>query len=434
MPFYKSLRAEHNRWFAERAIDRLVDLRKQLKRDVPTKTARDTLLLATWNIRDFDSNKFGQGPRLDESYYYIAEIIAAFDLVAVQEVNEDIGPLKRVMRILGPNWDFIVTDVTEGSGGNGERLAYVYDRRKILFRNIAGEIVLPMSKAIGGQEVEIRLPRGHQIKFTKDTTLTMPDGTVVDVEKDQSVELPLRAHKVLLPEGQKTANYRQFARTPFLVAFQAGWFKFSLCTVHLYYGSSSGEGYRRRVKEIGAIAQFFKERSDEHRKLYRTGENYILLGDFNIVGPDDDTMEALEKHGFSLPPRLFKSNMKRSKYYDQIAFMVKEDELQMGPSMDEDGEAKNNGVLDFYESVFRDADKDYEVYHDLMKNTEVRDVFQRGRKKGQNRNAKEKRDYYLNEWRTWQLSDHLPLWVELKIDFSDAYLKRIKEEVLAAGT
>jgi len=29
---------------------------------------------------------------------------------------------------------------------------------------------------------------------------------------------------------------------------------------------------------------------------------------------------------------------------------------------------------------------------------------------------------YYTEWRTFQMSDHLPLWVELKIDFSNEYL------------
>jgi hypothetical protein len=30
-------------------------------------------------------------------------------------------------------------------------------------------------------------------------------------------------------------------------------------------------------------------------------------------------------------------------------------------------------------------------------------------------------------WRTWQMSDHLPLFIELRIDFNDKYLKRIRE-------
>ena len=34
--------------------------------------------------------------------------------------------------------------------------------------------------------------------------------------------------------------------------------------------------------------------------------------------------------------------------------------------------------------------------------------------------------YFTGRWRTFQMSDHLPLWVELKIDFSDQYLKKQK--------
>jgi len=30
--------------------------------------------------------------------------------------------------------------------------------------------------------------------------------------------------------------------------------------------------------------------------------------------------------------------------------------------------------------------------------------------------------YYLSEWRTFQMSDHFPLWVVLETDFTDKYL------------
>ena len=36
-------------------------------------------------------------------------------------------------------------------------------------------------------------------------------------------------------------------------------------------------------------------------------------------------------------------------------------------------------------------------------------------------------EYFTGVWRTHQMSDHLPLWVELKIDFSDQYLKKQKK-------
>ena len=74
-----------------RTLDRLLALRAALD-DQVGRPGPDNLLLATWNIRDFDSNKFGHGPRLRESLHYLAEIIARFDLIAVQEVNRDLEP------------------------------------------------------------------------------------------------------------------------------------------------------------------------------------------------------------------------------------------------------------------------------------------------------------------------------------------------------
>jgi endonuclease/exonuclease/phosphatase family metal-dependent hydrolase len=340
----------------ERAIDHIAALRKHIARTVPRRTAADTLLLATWNVRDFDSNKFGHGPRLAESFHYIAEVIAAFDLVALQEVNEDMRPFEKVMDLLGPSWQYIATDVTEGTSGNGERMVFLFDSKKVQFKHIAGEIVLPKSSLVGGEH--------------------------------------------------------QFARSPFLVRFQSGWFKFNLCTVHLYYGTESGAGYERRVAEIDAIAKVLRKRADEE------GQNYILLGDMNVVSPDDATMKALKKHKFVLPADLtmdsdelrWASNMGGDKHYDQIAFLVRRDELELGSS------EKNAGVLNFYKAVF--AEDEAETYYSLGKAN--------GKWPGA---AAERRKYFADDWRTWQMSDHLPLFVELRIDFTEKYLKRIRDGV-----
>src|SRR5262245_34728310 len=82
----------------ERCAARLLKMRETL-RPLRQRKSDSSLLLATWNIRDFDSNKFHFGPRLPETFFYIAEIISCFDLVAVQEVNRDLGALRTVMNI-----------------------------------------------------------------------------------------------------------------------------------------------------------------------------------------------------------------------------------------------------------------------------------------------------------------------------------------------
>jgi len=68
----------------KRIASNLLRLKKELsKQGVPDRNVDETLLLASFNVRDFDSNKFGHGFRLKESFYYLAEMIAAFDFVAL---------------------------------------------------------------------------------------------------------------------------------------------------------------------------------------------------------------------------------------------------------------------------------------------------------------------------------------------------------------
>ena len=127
MPFYYDI--DEKGAAGRRTADGLLTLRNALAAEVPARTLNDTLLLGTWNIREFDSEAYGD--RLDESFYYIAEIISHFDLVAVQEIREDLKALKKLTRILGSRWRYVVTDVTEGKPGNRERLGFLYDSRKV---------------------------------------------------------------------------------------------------------------------------------------------------------------------------------------------------------------------------------------------------------------------------------------------------------------
>ena len=125
MPFYYSLWQQPTE-IRKRAAEGLKRLARQFVDDgVPARAVSGTLLLATWNIREFDSAKYGD--RCVECFYYIAEIINRFDLVAIQEVREDLRALDRVQEILGGWWKYIVTDVTAGTAGNRERMAFMYD-------------------------------------------------------------------------------------------------------------------------------------------------------------------------------------------------------------------------------------------------------------------------------------------------------------------
>src|SRR5262249_38095250 len=77
-------------------------------------------------------------PPQAEQRRVVAEIVSRFDLVAIQEVHQNLHDLKRLMRILGDWWSYIVTDVKPGRSGNQERTAFVFDTRKVTFDGLAG--------------------------------------------------------------------------------------------------------------------------------------------------------------------------------------------------------------------------------------------------------------------------------------------------------
>jgi hypothetical protein len=142
MPFYKNI--DSTTVEGRRTIERLLTLKLELDKKIPAKTVDPTLLLATWNIREFGGTK--SGGREDEPLYYIAAIMSRFDMIAVQEVRDDLDALDRLMFVLGDWWKYIVSDVTLGAQGNNERHAYIYDTRKISFGGMAGELVPEMKK------------------------------------------------------------------------------------------------------------------------------------------------------------------------------------------------------------------------------------------------------------------------------------------------
>lgn len=355
---------------AERCADRLIKLRAAIA-PVRKRKSDSSLLLATWNIRDFDSNKFGFGPRLPESFYYIAEIIASFDIVAVQEVNRDLSALERVMAILGREWDYIATDTTDRAlGGNDERMVFVFNTEKVWFRKIAGEIVLPEGQLIVAPD---------KVSAAKEPATAPP---------------PPVEHK------------QQLSRSPFLVAFQSGWFRFSLCTAHLYYGSASGSELKRRIGEINALVRFFADRQDiaSKQELDRHGavENYIVLGDFNVVSPKHKTMQALKSNGFVVPDAIDGAKVRTpdDHFYDQIAVRVKDTRFKV----------TGGGMVHLYDTIFTAADR--AIYASTMP---VKDPEGKAQTP----------DVLFKKWRTWQISDHLPLWIEIDTDYSDQYLAAI---------
>jgi len=91
-------------------------------------------------------------------------------------------------------------------------------------------------------------------------------------------------------------------------------------------------------------------------------------------------------------------------------------------------------VFDFFETVFRLPDVDpADMAHYLSSTTSLREPVARAVARKEARLARpltpdellaEQTKVY-DDWRTYQMSDHLPMWVELRVDFGDEFLQAI---------
>jgi hypothetical protein len=118
--------------------------------------------------------------------------------------------------------------------------------------------------------------------------------------------------------------------------------------------------------------------------------------------------DVTEGADFVIPEQLRKlpSNAPQTKHYDQIAYIAPEVQDQL--------ELCRAGVFNFYDYVYRKEDEALAEEMDKAY-TETRE--------GKKRDERARTTYY-NTWRTFQMSDHLPMGIELKINFGKRYLER----------
>lgn len=166
-------------------------------------------------------------------------------------------------------------------------------------------------------------------------------------------------------------------RSPYVAAFKAGNFDFLAFTTHVRWGDSDAA----RLKEIQGLADWVKAKAAEK---HAEDKDIIVMGDFNIPSRQDPMFAAITSGGLKLPTALlddsFGTNLARDKRYDQILHMPRF----------EDNFTNAGGVVDFYASdhkpLFPDIDKQ---------------AF------------------------TYQMSDHLPLWMQINTDIDGMLLEQI---------
>jgi endonuclease/exonuclease/phosphatase family metal-dependent hydrolase len=282
-------------------------LRAVLDDQIPAKRLDHNLLIATWNLRAFGelTEKWSSGPKDTpkrdlHAVALITEIVSRFDVIAIQETRGNIASLRRMVNWLGPDWGLILTDPTRGAAGNDERLAFVFDLRRVKPSGLACELVVP------------------------------PDRKIPQV-----------------------ALERQFARTPYAVSFRSAGQTFILVTLHVLFGKKATDRLTELRRIADWMADWAKDTSDDFH------QNLIALGDFNIDREGDPNYEAFTSRGLSPPeelrglPRTLFDKPAKSSFYDQIAWFHEEGEAKL--TLDYSGRAGN---FDFADLVLPNLDRE----------------------------------------------------------------------------
>ena len=145
---------------------------------------------------------------------------------------------------------------------------------------------------------------------------------------------------------------------------------------------------------------------------------YVLLGDMNIESRDGVVMQALKGSGLSVP-EMPATNLGGDKFYDQIAFTTK-------------GKAERktrlirSGAFDWRDAVYGPARGLFdggERVSDADNLAHYRPVCDALRQRHRLAPYKDFARSY-KDWTSFEMSDHLPVWVELETDYSDDYLRR----------
>jgi Endonuclease/Exonuclease/phosphatase family len=177
--------------------------------------------------------------------------------------------------------------------------------------------------------------------------------------------------------GTEYISETSWWRAPYVASFKSGNYDFLAFTTHVRWGESDAA----RTAEITGLANWVGAKVNEK---FAEDKDIIVMGDFNIPNRADPMFKAITSTGLEIPGALiaddFGTNLARDKRYDQILHLARY------PA----NFTNAGGVLDFY------AGDHKPLFADLTK----------------------------AEF-TFQMSDHLPLWIQINTDIDGFVLDQI---------
>jgi endonuclease/exonuclease/phosphatase family metal-dependent hydrolase len=394
----------------------------------------DSVVLASFNIR-----KLGEiGNKSAGAWQFLRRFCANCDLIAIQEVQDDLDGLNHLKSLLGAKYGMAASDITGGIAGQKgmvERLAFLFRWDRVERTEVASDITIDRSAVLDtlyDNRTEFRAAlktRTQDLEAWQakvDAKLAPWKTAVADWEAQGRPGKKPRKPRTPKKPPFVLPRFLTFIRTPTCMSFRitggqgAVPYEFLAVNAHLLYGDKTKQKDEREMEFYGLV-KWLVERARQAKRMYH--RDMILLGDLNLdfrkVDQRRDRIVAELKalNGGDLkgkgratvnfpfltvhpsrtqiqPPSqaVFRSTARRKETYDQIAIFSNDTRLPRPPNNAAAGTVA--GGFDY--GVFNFADLFAEALHGkpLLKL------------------SKTKHDALLTKFEH-DVSDHMPIWVRL---------------------
>ena len=407
-----------------------------------------SVVLGSFNIRKIGK----ESNRNQDTWKFLAEVSRHFDLLAVQEIQDDLGGLLKLKDLMGPEFGMIVSDKTgvfPGEQGMGERLGFIYNWSMVKRTEVATDITFDRTmilNTIAMHSEDIRLdmaPYGRYLKGEPPYEALAPYYEEMRAYEDKlrdynelvhqaiknNTKKPLKSHKPKKPKRPKgmtkpkfkMPTFVAFIRSPYCVSFEITGHKntkpyhIMAINAHLYFGKYMTD----RRQEFNALMDWIRARCKEHGKAYY--DNFILMGDLNLDfnNPKQDRKKIEGKLKLfndsvgksvhvNFPfldvhkgrKEVFRTNARLSETFDQIGLFFRDERF---PKFSVNGKinAVDNprgpdyGVFDFVT-----------LFNDVLNKKQLTSL------------SKEERKKFFAKFEH-KVSDHMPLWLRMPLPLEE---------------
>ena len=367
----------------------------------------DSAVVASFNIRKLGKlrQEGDDSGRDGTTMKFLRDVCKHFDLLAIQEVLEDMSAVRELKRLMGKKYGLVVSDTTgnfPGDPGNTERMAFIYNTDVVQRAELVTDLTYDRTEVL-------RRLHESRVKIMK----------ALD-DYDAKLEAGKKA-KIKMPE------FLAFIRTPFAAEFKIGPHDFVAINAHLHFGDYVTD---RRL-EGRALMEWIVGKVRATESL-----NAVLFGDLNldfdnpkgdlkrIIGvakelrdkgaPGEKTVRVSFPFLFPHPKpsqllpkdsKVFRTNVLLTETYDQIAIFSQDERL--GDRL----ETRHTGHVN--KAAWRATKRgpDYGVFN-------FTDLFSKaltGKRYEALRAAKPEAAKELIKKFDFNVSDHMPIWLRMPL-------------------